>query len=164
MIVQQKRCWNLNMYWKTLLYFIFNCLPSNFQYKKWTSARVRDSVQESTRFPFFVNFWPQVPATSHFLFIYVKWKFRWNLREVVADQSSAHRFVQPFYQSLVSELKNDIGTKPHVPNRILFKAEGLNQRPVWEKGVCSDSIWTAQQLQIAARISLKTMSGVILNQ
>ena len=53
-----------------------------------------------------------------------------KLLALVADQSRAHRFVQPFYQSLVSELKNDIGTKPHVPNRILFKAEGLNQRPV----------------------------------
>ena len=40
-------------------------------------------------------------ATSHFF--YVKWKFRWNWREVVVDQSSAHRFALPFYQSLVSE-------------------------------------------------------------
>ena len=37
------------------------------------------------------------------LFFHVKWKFRWNWREIVADQSSAHCFAQSFYQSLVSE-------------------------------------------------------------
>ena len=37
-------------------------------------------------------------------------------------------------------------------------------RPVQEKGVCSDSNRTAQRLQMAARKSLETMSGVILNR
>ena len=42
MIVQQKKDWNLNIYLKTLLYFIFNwsVYPPYFQYKTWTSARV----------------------------------------------------------------------------------------------------------------------------
>ena len=34
---------------------------------------------------------------------HVKWKFRWKLREVVADQSSIHSFAQSFDHSLVSE-------------------------------------------------------------
>ena len=41
-------------------------------------------------------------ATSHFFF-HAKRNFRWNWREVVADQSSAHRFAQSLYQSLDSE-------------------------------------------------------------
>ena len=60
-----------------------------------------------------------------------------------------------------------IGTKQHVLNQILCKAAYLNRRPIREKGVrpgvCSDSNRrTAQRLQIAARKSLETMSGVIL--
>ena len=57
-----------------------------------------------------------------------------------------------------------LGTKPHVPNLILCKAAGLYQWPVWGKGVCSDSNWPAQLLQMAARESLETMSGAILNR
>ena len=41
-------------------------------------------------------------VTSHF-FSHVKWKFRWNWQEIVANQSSSHFFTQSFYQSLVSE-------------------------------------------------------------
>ena len=41
-------------------------------------------------------------ATSQ-IFWCVKWTIRWNWLEVVADQSSAHCFVQSFYQSVVSE-------------------------------------------------------------
>ena len=48
-------------------------------------------------------------------------------------------------------------------NWILCKAAGLYQWAVWEKGFCSDSNQTAQPLQMAARKSLETMSGVILN-
>ena len=40
-------------------------------------------------------------ATSHFFF-HVKWNFRWNRREVVADQSNAHHFAQSCNHSLVS--------------------------------------------------------------
>ena len=47
-------------------------------------------------------------GTSHFLF-HVKLKFQWNWQEVVANQSSAHRFAESFYQPLVSGY--DIGTK-----------------------------------------------------
>ena len=54
-------------------------------------------------------------------------------------------------------VKYDIWIKQHVPNRILCKA-------VWGKGVCSDSNQTAQLLQMAARKSLETMSGVILSR
>ena len=74
-------------------------------------------------------------TTSHF-FLNVS---RMNWREVVADQGSAHH----------------IGTKQHVPNRILCKA-ALSWRPVRGKGVCSDSNWTAQQLQMAAHKGLET--------
>ena len=109
-------------------------------------------------------------ATSHF-FVLVKWKFRWNWREFVADQSraaSAHRFAQSFYHPLVSGEKYDKGTKPHVLNRILCKAAGLNRRPVRRKGVCSDSDWTVQPLQMAelqwARKSLETMSVLSENK
>ena len=48
--------------------------------------------------------------------------------------------------------------------QILCKAAGLNQLPVQGKGVCSDSNWTVQQLQMVARKSSETMSDVILNQ
>ena len=75
-------------------------------------------------------------ATSH-SFFHVKWNFRLNWQDVVADQCSAHRFAQSFDHSLVSELKYDIGTKQHVPNRILCKAADLSRWPVREKGVCS---------------------------
>ena len=74
------------------------------------------------------------------------------IKEVVAVQSRAHRFAKSFYHSFVSEQKYDIGTKPHVPNRILCK--GLYQRPVRGKGVCSHSNRTAQRLQMATRKSL----------
>ena len=60
--------------------------------------------------------------------------------------------------------KTDIGTKPHVPNRILCKAADLSRQPVRGKGVYSDSNRTAQRLQMAARKSLETMSGMILNR
>ena len=91
-------------------------------------------------------------------------KFPWNSREVVANQGSAHRFAQSFYHSFVSEQKYDIGTKPHVPNRILCKAADLSRRPARGKGVCSDSNRTAQRPQMAARKILETMSGMILNR
>ena len=55
-------------------------------------------------------------------------------------------------------------TKKHIRNWILCKAASLYQRPVLGKGVCSDSNRTAQRLQMAARKSLETMSGVILNR
>ena len=54
--------------------------------------------------------------------------------------------------------------KPHIQNRILGKAAGLNQLPVWGKGVCSDSNRTAQRLQMAACKSFEMMSGMILNR
>ena len=44
------------------------------------------------------------------------------------------------------------------------KSVANEMRPVRGKGVCSDSNRTAQQLQMAARKSLETMSGVILNR
>ena len=47
-----------------------------------------------------------------------------------------------------------------------FAAESVanEMRPVLGKGVCSDSNRTAQQLQMAARKILETMSGMILNR
>ena len=45
----------------------------------------------------------------------------------------------------------------------LIKSCTLNQHPVQEKGVCSDSDLTVQQLQMAISKSLETMSGMILN-
>ena len=80
MIVQQKRCWNLNIYLRTLFYFIFNwsVYPPNFQYKKWTSARVRaltktlqrlETDSDRTRIPTLASHtshtMPQVPALQH---------------------------------------------------------------------------------------------------
>ena len=73
-------------------------------------------------------------------------------------------FAPSFNQSLVSE-QNMTGTKQHVLNWILSKhckAADLNQWHVLEMGVCSDSNWTAQQLQMAACKSLETVSGMIL--
>ena len=103
-------------------------------------------------------------ATSHFFSFSCEMKLPRNWQEVVADQGCAHRYAQSFDHSLVSEYKYVIGAKQHVPNRILCKAADLNRRPVREKGVCSDSNRTAQRLQMAARKSLETMSGVILNR
>ena len=37
-------------------------------------------------------------------------------------------------------------------------------RPVWKKGVCSDTNWTAQPVQMAACKGVKTISGMILNR
>ena len=48
--------------------------------------------------------------------------------------------------------------------RFAAKSVANEMRPVPGKGVCSDSNRTAQQLQMAARKSLETMSGMILNQ
>ena len=48
-------------------------------------------------------------------------------------------------------------------NWILCKGAGLNWLPVWGKGVCSDLNRTAQLLQMIARKSFETMSGVILS-
>ena len=101
--------------------------------------------------------------TSIFVFMW-KWIFWWNLLEVVAYQSSAHRFARSFDLSWVSELKYDIGKNQHVPNLFLCEAADLNQRPAGEKGVCSDSNWTAQLLQMMACKSLETMSRMILNR
>ena len=81
-------------------------------------------------------------------------------REVVADQSSAHRFARSFYHSLVSEQKYDMGGKQHVQNRILCKAAGCIDEQSKERV----SNRTAQRLQMAARKSLETISGVILNR
>ena len=44
------------------------------------------------------------------------------------------------------------------------KSVANEMRPVRGKGVCSDSNRTAQRLQMAARKSLETMSGMILNR
>ena len=46
----------------------------------------------------------------------------------------------------------------------MYKALGLNWQPVLEKGAYSDSNSVAQPLQMAVYISLKTISGLILNQ
>ena len=46
----------------------------------------------------------------------------------------------------------------------LCKEADLNWRPVKEKGICSDSNRTAQRLQMAKRINLETLSGMILNR
>ena len=77
--------------------------------------------------------------TWPWLFVSCEMKISMELARSCCWPSSAPRFAQSFYQSLVSEWKYDIGTKQHVPNRILCKAAGLNQRPVLGKGVCSDS-------------------------
>ena len=66
------------------------------------------------------------------------------------------------FQSFIG-LWVDIETNPHVPIRILCKAADLNQQPIREKGICSDSNWT-QQCQMAECESLKTVSSLILNQ
>ena len=70
-------------------------------------------------------------ATSQFFF---HWKQNFhriqNWREVVADQCCAHHFAKSFYHWFVSEQKNDIGTKPHVPNWILCKAAGVYKQLV----------------------------------
>ena len=80
------------------------------------------------------------------------------------QRASLRSILLSFIESLVPELKYDIGTKQQVPNLILCKAADLSRQPVWGKGVCSDSNQTAQQLQMAARKSFETMSGVILNR
>ena len=68
-------------------------------------------------------------ATSHFFFS-LETKFPENLQEDVANQGSAHHFAKSFYHSFVSEQKYGIGTKPHVPNRILCKAAGVYKQLV----------------------------------
>ena len=95
--------------------------------------------------------------------LYVKWNFQWNWQEVVTNQSS---FITNFNLLIMHwflSSKNDKGTNQHVPNRILCKAADLNWLPVQEKGICSDSKGTAQQLQIAVHKSLEMMSGIVLN-
>ena len=55
----------------------------------WLSSRVKKVLR-------LCKFWPQ-----WVIVFYVKWNFRWNWQEVVADQSPAHCFAQYFDQSLV---------------------------------------------------------------
>ena len=89
-----------------------------------------------------------------------------NLSKLLFYVSKLHSTLRSGFCSLVSELKCDIGTNPHAPNWFLCKAADLNQWPVSEKGVSSDSNPTAQRLQMAAWVckSLERMSGMILNQ
>ena len=47
-------------------------------------------------------------------------------------------------------------------NRILCKAADLNRRPVWGRDVYSNSNLMAQRLQMTARKSLETTSGMIM--
>ena len=112
--------------------------------KRATTLAILTQCESKKKFQCFVNIGPQQLSTSHF-FCQVKWNFRWNRQEVVADQSSAHSFAQSFVHSLVSEWKCDMETKQHV-------------NPV-QSSRCSDSNLTqlqiAQQLQIAVRKSLE---------
>ena len=95
-------------------------------------------------------------TTSHFCFTFfscemtfflVKWNFHGGGEKLLPTKAAplASLNLSFIYWSL--KKKYDIGTKPHVPNRILCKAAGLNRRPVWGKGACSDSNWTAQWLR-----------------
>ena len=63
-----------------------NMLPL-LQY--WLSSRVKEVLM----------LWRYRAATSHFLF-HVKWNFRWNWQELVADQNSTHCLAQSFDHSL----------------------------------------------------------------
>ena len=60
----------------------------------------------------------------------MKWNFRWNWREVVAYQISAHCFAQSCNHSWVSKSKYGIRSRPHVPNWILCKAADLSRQSV----------------------------------
>ena len=99
------------------------------------------------------------------LFFYVKWIFEWNWQDVNADQSST---------PLCSIFRSVIGlwVKIRHRNKAAYsesnpvqssRSKSATCRPVLEKGVCSDLNWTAQQLQMAARKSLETISSMILN-
>ena len=95
--------------------------------------------------------------------------FMWNeifyvIGEKMLSTKAAPIASLNFDNSLVSEQTYVIGTNPHVPNRILCKTADLNRRPALGKDVCWDSNQTTQRLQMAARKSLETMSGVILNR
>ena len=100
-------------------------------------------------------------STSHFFF-HVKKKIQWNCCLIKAAPIALLNL------SIIGLwIKNDIGTKQHVPNRILCNAAGLNRWRVLRKSVCSDVNWfngTVQLLQMVVCKGLETMSGVILNQ
>ena len=85
------------------------------------------------------------------IFFHVKWNFHGMgeklLLTTAVPIASLNLYIIHWY---LSE-KTDIGTKPHVPNRILCKAADLSRQPVRGKGVYSDSNRTAQRLQMAAR-------------
>ena len=68
--------------------------------------------------------------------------------------------------SLRSVLRSFIGlwVKIWHRNKTACSESNLSRRPARGKGVCSDSNRTAQRLQMAARKSLETMSGMILNR
>ena len=53
-------------------------------------------------------------------------KFSVELARSGYQLKQLHHLFEYFDHSLVSELKNDIGTNQHVPNRILCKAADLN--------------------------------------
>ena len=88
----------------------------------------------------------------------MKWNFQWGSQDFVTDQATTHSFAQFSFFSW-SLTKNN----SYIVNGILCKASDLNQLYVWERGVCSDSNQTAQQLQMEVCKSLETISGMILN-
>ena len=94
-------------------------------------------------------------------FSHVKWSFLWSSREFVTDQSGAHCFAQSFNHSLVSEYKKGIGTN-------LCKSADSNRRPVQEKDRSTQISFKQHRhsriVQMAARKSLETMSGTIVNR
>ena len=88
----------------------------------------------------------------------MKWNFQWGSQDFVTYQATTHSFAQFSFFSW-SLTKNN----SYIVNGILCKASDLNQLYVWERGVCSDSNQTAQQLQMEVCKSLETISGMILN-
>ena len=98
-------------------------------------------------------------------------EFQWIWLEFVqvSDQSSTHHYSSSFNHSMASHrLSVKIGQKNKftcsVLNPVQSSRPKLTTCPTWqEKGVWSDSNWTAQPLQMTARKSMKMISGMILN-
>ena len=140
-------------------------------------ARLRKTCYQSTALAILTQFDSQRvwmlcryrAATSHFLF-HLKWNFRWNWREIVADQGSAHRFAQSFRAviGLCVRIWHRNKSSCSESNPVQSSRCKSTTCPSVSEERATAQIWnlkrTAPRLQIAARKSLETMSGMILNR
>ena len=127
---------------------------------------VRGSKLEKVLMSFNFELW-LVTGTDNRFFLSCEMKFRWH----VTYQSSAHCFAQSS-SPIIHWSDNGLAVKLRQWNKsaccesnsVQSSRSYYDQSETWKKGVCSDTNWTAQPVQMAACKGVKTISGMILNR